>query len=220
MKKALEFLKKIKKNNNTEWMHAHKDEYLTAKKDFEFLVQEIIVRLNQWDEDMPMFEPKNCMFRFNRDIRFSDNKAPYKENFGAWFSYGGKKGNLPGYYLNLSPKEIYVAGGIWLPEAPDLKNIRRFIMDEGDELQKILNDKKFKKTFKGLNPEHQLKRPPKGFPSDHEYIDFLKFKSFTASAPLTTEDALQPNFGKVIDQHFKLLKPLNHYFKRAVQTEG
>ena len=200
-------------------MHAHKDEYLTAKKEFEFLVQELILRISEWDAGIPLYEPKHCMFRFNRDIRFTDNKAPYKENFGAWISYGGKKSNLPGYYFNLSPKEIFVAGGVWHPEAEELKNIRRYIMDEGDTLQKILSEKKFKKAFTGLNEGEKLKRPPKGFPPDHQFMDFLKFKSFTASAPLTTEDALSKNFGKKIDEHFKLLKPLNQFLKKAVSDQ-
>ncbi len=218
MKKTLEFLKKIKKNNNTEWMQAHKDEYLEAKKEFEFLVQELIVKIGTWDADIPLYEPKHCMFRFNRDIRFSDNKSPYKENFGAWISYGGKKSNLPGYYLNVSPKEIFVAGGIWHPEAEELRNVRRFIMDEGAQLKKILNEKNFKKVFGELNQNDRLTRPPKGFPADHEHIELLKFKSFTASSSFTTQEALEKNFGKLIDQKLKILKPFNQFLKKAVTT--
>ncbi|MBA2405103.1 MAG: DUF2461 domain-containing protein, partial [Bdellovibrionales bacterium] len=168
MKNTVSFLKKIAKNNNTPWMHAHKDEYLTAKKELEFLVQELITRISQWDSRLPHLEVKECVFRFNRDTRFSDNKNPYKENFGAFFAYGGKKGGLPGYYLHVSPKEIFVAGGIWMPEADKLTAIRRHIMENGDELVKIMKDKKFSKVFSGLSTENILKRPPKGFPSEHK----------------------------------------------------
>lgn len=197
-------------------MHAHKDEYLAAKKEFEFLTQELIMRMREWDDKLPFLEPKNCTFRLNRDVRFSDNKKPYKENFGTFMAYGGKKGNLPGYYLHLSPKEIFVAGGLWMPEPDTLKDIRRHIMEEGDELEKILNDKKLKKVFKALDTQYLLKRPPKGFSAENPYIELLKYKSFTMSAPLTIEDALKPGFGKKVDQMFQLLKPFNHFFANAL----
>lgn len=217
MKNSLNFLKKIKKNNNTEWMHAHKEEYLAAKKEFEFLTQELITRISDWDSRLPFFEPKNCIFRLNRDVRFSDNKNPYKENFGAFMGYGGKKSSLPGYYIHLSPKEIFVAGGVWMPEAPELLKIRRYISEHGDELEKILENKSFKKNFGGLSDESKLKRPPKGFSVDNPYIELIKFKSFVAYKPLSVSDALKPGFGKLIDKEFKLIKSLNDFLYQAIK---
>jgi uncharacterized protein (TIGR02453 family) len=216
MKLTLNFLKKIKKNNNTPWMHAHKDEYLAAKKEFEFLVQELIFRLKEWDWKLPDLEVKDCMFRFNRDTRFSDNKNPYKENFAAFFAYGGKKAGRPGYYFHVAPKEIFLAGGLWMPEPDKLTNIRRHILDHGDELKAILSDKKFKKVFAGLDADHVLKRPPKGFPTSHEHGDLLKFKSFTVSAGMNESDALKPGFGKAIDKQLQLIKPFNTFLDEAL----
>jgi uncharacterized protein (TIGR02453 family) len=218
MKKSLSFLKKIAKNNNSEWMKEHKDEYLEAKAEFEFLVQELITRINTWDSRLPYLEPKNCTFRLNRDVRFSDNKKPYKDNFGAFISYGGKKGNLPGYYLHVSPKEIFVAGGVWMPEASELLKVRRHIAHHGDELQKILSNKAFKKSFGSLEDSSSLKRPPKGFEAEQPYIEYIKLKSFVVSKPLTQQDALAPSFGKSVDKEFKLMKPLNDFFLEALQS--
>lgn len=217
MKNTLTFLRKIKKNNNTPWMHAHKDEYLTAKKEFDFLVQEIITRISVWDSKIPYLEPKHCTFRFNRDIRFSDDKRPYKENFGAWFAYGGKKGNLPGYYLHVSPKEVFVAAGVWHPESDQLLKIRRYISENGDELEKILANKTFKKHFDGLDQEHTLVRPPKGFSAENSYIEFLKLKSFTVSKVLTLADVTKPGFGKLVDNYFKLMKDYNYFLLEALK---
>ncbi|HXH31475.1 MAG TPA: DUF2461 domain-containing protein [Bacteriovoracaceae bacterium] len=217
MKNTLAFLRKIKKNNNTPWMHAHKDEYLLAKKEFEFLVQELIVRLREWDKAIPHLEVKDCVFRFNRDTRFSENKSPYKENFGAWIAYGGKKGPLPGYYLHVSAKELFVAGGVWMPEARALLSLRRHICVHGGELTKILADKKFKKVFPALDSGHLLKRPPKGFSADDPFVEFLKHKSFTVSAPLAMAEATKPAFGKLVDKHFRLLGPLNEFLLAGVK---
>lgn len=201
-------------------MHAHKDEYLSAKKEFEFLVQELILRIQEWDPKLPHLEVKNCVFRFNRDTRFSDNKKPYKENFGAYFAYGGKKGGLPGYYLNIDPKEMFLAAGVWMPEAPELLTIRRHILNHGDQLEKILAEKKFKKVFSGLDTDHVLKRPPKGFPSEHEYVEFLKFKSFTVSSPFKVEEALKPGFGKFIDKQFQPALAFNRFLLEALRKRG
>lgn len=139
-------------------MHAHKDEFLTARSEFEFLVQEVIARLSSWDDRMPLFEPKECMFRFNRDIRFSDDKRPYKENFAAYMSYDGKKGILPGYYLHISPTDVFVAGGLWHPDPDKLLIVRKAIAEKGEELNSILQDKKFKKTFGQMDTKDNLQR--------------------------------------------------------------
>ncbi|WPU64821.1 DUF2461 domain-containing protein [Peredibacter starrii] len=211
MKNAIAFLKKLKKNNKTEWMHAHKDEYLVAKKEFEFLVQEIIARISEWDSRLPFLEPKNCTFRINRDIRFSDDKRPYKTHMGAYFSYGGKKSDLPGYYLHVAPEEVFVAGGVWMPEAPSLLKLRRHIMNSGDDLEAILKDKAFKKTFGSLGMDSALTRPPKGFSADTPHIDLIKLKSFVVTKKLDVSDVMKPGFGKLVDKNFKLMKPLNDF---------
>ena len=211
MKNVITFLKKLKKNNKTEWMHAHKDEYLAAKKEFEFLVQEIIARTTEWDPRLPFLEPKHCTFRINRDIRFSDDKRPYKTNMGAFLSYGGKKSDLPGYYLHISPEEVFVAGGVWMPEAPNLLKIRRHIMNSGDELEDVLKDKTFKKTFGSLGMDSALVRPPKGFSADTPHIELIKLKSFVVTKKLDIGDVTKPGFGKLVDKNFKVMKPLNDF---------
>lgn len=217
MKKTLAFLRKIKKNNNTEWMKANKEEYLEARKEFEFLVQELIVRLSQWDDRFSYLEPKDCIFRFNRDIRFSDNKNPYKENFAAFFGIGGKKSTLPGYYFSISTKEIFAGGGLWQPEPDKLIKVRRYVAENGDELTKIIKQKSFMKTFGTLSDEDTLKRVPKGFDAEHPYADYLKLKSFIASKEFTATEAVEKNFGQKIDKALKDLKPLNDFLHEALK---
>lgn len=219
MKKSLSFLRKLSKNNNRDWMIAHKEEYLECKQEFEFFVQELIVRVTAWDKRMPFLEPKECTFRLNRDVRFTDDKRPYKENFGAFICYGGKKSNLPGYYFHLSPKEIFVAGGVWMPEPDQLLKLRRYLSENGEEFENILNNKTFKKAFGGLNTESKLKRPPKGFSAGHPYEELLKFKSFTVSKNLTQADALKKGFGKVVDKNFKLMHDMNDFLYKVLKGQ-
>lgn len=197
-------------------MKAHKDEYLEARTEFEFLIQEVIVRLSQWDDRFGQLEPKNCIFRFNRDIRFSDNKKPYKENFAAFFGIGGKKSILPGYYVSVSPKEIFAGGGLWHPEPGELQKVRRYILENGEELDQIVTSKKFKQAFGGVSDEDTLKRVPKGYDADHAFADYLKLKSFVASKDFSVKEATEKGFGLKIDKAFRELKPLNDFLHAAL----
>ncbi len=197
-------------------MHAHKNEFLEAKAEFDFLVQEIIARLSTWDEKLPMLEPKETTFRFNRDIRFSDNKKPYKENFASYISYDGKKGILPGYYLHVSPTDVFVAGGLWYPDADELNLVRRAIAENGEDFVKILNEKKFKKTFGALTTEDSLKRVPRGFSPEHQFADLLRQKSFVVKKSFPVGDVTEKGFGKKVDEAFRLMKPLNHYLRNIL----
>lgn len=199
-------------------MKANKEEYLSAKAEFEFLVQELITRIGEWDTNLPFQEPKTCIFRLNRDVRFSDNKKPYKENFGAFISYGGKKSGLPGYYIHISPKEIFVAGGVWMPESDQLSRIRKYISEHGSELHKIVNQKTFKTSFGALEDDQKLKRPPKGFDPENPFVEYLKFKSFVVSRNLSPKDAVGPGFGKLVDKSFRPMKDLNGFLLRASRS--
>lgn len=200
-------------------MYAHRPEYLIARKEFEFLVQEIITRVCEWDQKIPSHEPKHCIFRFNRDTRFSDNKKPYKENFGAFIAYGNRNAGLPGYYLHLDPQEVFVAGGVWMPEADTLARIRRHIAENGTELTTILKDKNFKKIYPNLDQDSALRRAPKGYPADHEFVEFLKLKSFTVHRPLEVGEVLRPGFGKVVNKYFKIIQPLNEFLLEGIKSK-
>ena len=107
---TLQFLRSLKKNNRKEWFDANRRKYEDAKKDVENLSTEIITRLSRADESIAHLQPKDCMFRINRDVRFSKDKSPYKTNMGVYFSKGGKKGNSGGYYFHLEPGNSFLAG--------------------------------------------------------------------------------------------------------------
>ena len=122
---TIQFLKALKKNNNREWFEKSRPVYEAAKKDYLTFVTEVLEELKQIDNSLIELEPKQCVFRINRDVRFSKNKEPYKTNFGASFSKGGKKVQCAGYYFHLEPGACFVGGGLWMPMAPDLKKVRQ-----------------------------------------------------------------------------------------------
>ena len=216
---TLKFLKDIKRNNNKEWFHAHKDRYQPARENFLEFITAVLNQLKEFDSDLTALEPARCLFRINRDIRFSKDKKPYKTNFGANPSKGGRKVYRAGYYFHLEPGMSFIAGGIWMPEAEDLAKIRQEIDYCLPEFKSIVTDKKFKSKFGELDREAELTRPPKGYEADNPAIQFLKLKSFTVTAALTDSQVMSDKIVRISLDHFKAMIPLVHFLNRAIESD-
>src|SRR5689334_499696 len=96
---TVRFLKGLKKNNNKPWFDAHRAQYEAGRIDFSNFIQLVIDVMEKKDPAIAGLTSKQCMFRINRDIRFSKDKTPYKTNFGASMKRGGRKSPFAGYYF-------------------------------------------------------------------------------------------------------------------------
>ncbi len=216
-KSTLAFLTKIKTNNNRDWFEKNKGLYITAKEDVEKSIDEIINGIRKFDKRIPAdLAAKKCVFRIYRDVRFSKDKRPYKNNLGASIGPGGKKDVSPGYYIHVQPGASFVAGGMWMPEAPNLHKIRQEIDYNLKEFQKITNDKTFKKVFGTLSTEDSLVNAPKGYAKDHPAMEVLKLKSFIVVADLKDKDVLSKDYAKKVIAICKVMQPLNTFLQRAI----
>ena len=211
----LKFLEALSQNNHKSWMDENKSWYLAVKEEFLNDVGEMLSEVSVWEPALSSFKAKDCVFRQNRDVRFSANKDPYKTNFAAYFSVGGKKSLGPGYYVHVQPGNSFLAGGIWMPESESLKKIRQEIDYSGKELDAILNEPRFKKTFSGLEGD-KLKNMPKGYEMDHPYIELLKHKSFIVSNPISDVEISSGDFKKKAIEGFRLMKPFHDFLSRAI----
>src|SRR5512133_1226489 len=130
-KTTLAFLSELARNNNREWFKANEKLYREAKGNFEAFIQDVINEIIVFDPIMKGIEVKNCVFRINRDIRFSNDKSPYKTNMGAFMVKGGKKNGdkYAGYYFHIEPGKSMLAGGAYVPPANWLAAIREKIDD-------------------------------------------------------------------------------------------
>lgn len=220
-KEALKFLNDLIANNNTEWMHANKKRYENYKKDYHNFIGSILTEMKKFDKSLEPLEVKNCTFRINRDIRFSKDKSPYKTNMGVWMSQDRTQKNAPGYYIHYEPGNCFVAGGVWCPETNELKKIRKEIEFFYDDLEGIVSNKNFKKEFGQLDRSENnvLKKAPKDFEANHPAIEFLKLKSFTTSVKINESVFTEADFSKKITAKLILLKPLNDFLKRGLETE-
>jgi uncharacterized protein (TIGR02453 family) len=211
----LSFLTSLEQNNNREWFEKNKKLYLIAKNSFDDFVMQLIQTAKSIDPEIGFLEPKNCTFRIYRDIRFSKEKTPFKTNFGAYISKGGKNSEFAGYYFHLEPSESFVAGGKYMPQGPMLKAIREAIFYEPETFRAILENPSFKKHFSGIMGD-TLKTAPQGYPKDHPDIDLLKYKGYAVFKPLTSEMLNSPDLLDEIRLSWIELKTLNDFLNRAM----
>ena len=215
---TLKFLKDLKKNNSKEWFEKNRKQYESAKQNFNELTQEIILSFGKIDSTIAHLEPKKCVFRINRDVRFSKDKSPYKTNMGLFLSKSGKNATHAGYYFHLEPGECFIGGGLYMPMPDILAKVRQEIDYNWREFNKIITNKKFISNFKELDKskEFTLTRPPKGYDVNNPAIEFIKMKTWIAGKKINDEELLDKKIVKNMVGSFEALKPTIDFFNRAI----
>ena len=217
------FMRELAANNDREWVAAHKARYeadvlepsLAFIEDFGYRLREI----------SPNFvaDPRRTggsLFRIYRDVRFSHDKRPYKDHFGAYVAEGGRKSILPGYYLHLAANNnSFLAGGLWMPPADYLKAVRQEIDYNLDGLERIIQAPDFKNRLGSIQGE-QLKTTPKGYEKDNPAIEYLRFKSWNATMPLPDKVVLSKDFMHALLDGFKAVKPFNDFLTTPLRDIG
>lgn len=215
-----DFLKHLKANNQKAWFEEHKAEYQKAKEDFEHFVATLITQLSSIDAAYGLLRPKDCVFRIYRDIRFSNNKTPYKTHWAAGISKGGKRVHIPGFYLHIEAKgNSFFGGGIWHPDSHMLAKIRQEIDYNFEEFSGILNNIKKSGLFEPMSDEESLVRRPKGYTEDNPAIDFLKMRNFILSASLPATLIHQEKFAATLLKMAQTLQPFLNFIERALSEE-
>jgi uncharacterized protein (TIGR02453 family) len=213
---TIQFLTTLKKHNSKEWFDENRQRYSEAKDNYLDFVGDVLGRMKKIDHSLIDLEPKQCVFRINRDVRFSKNKDPYKTNMGASFSKGGKKVQCAGYYFHLEPGESFIGGGFWMPMAPELNKIRQEIDYNFEAFSKIINKKKFKASFGSLNESEKLTRPPKGYEAENPAIELLKLKSFVVMTAVGDNELTGKELANKVVDHFETMMPLVDFLNRAI----
>ncbi|KAK9459108.1 uncharacterized protein V1516DRAFT_655984 [Lipomyces oligophaga] len=221
---TLEFLRELKQNNDREWFWDNEKEYRQAKKDFDDFVEVLAERVVDLDETVPPLPVKDLVFRVHRDVRFSNDKTPYKPYFSAAFSRTGRQGHYAHYYFHLEPGEIRMIGGMW--HLSDCNNdglaaMRRMIDRGAKRLKSILQEQTLRKyffrdqshtpleQFLAMNQGDALKKGPKGYSKDHKDLKLLCLRSFTISTRLS-DDNFKPG-EKPVDKLAKLIAALRPF---------
>ncbi len=210
---AIQFLADLTANNDRAWFQPRKADYeRLLKEPLEALVIELGERFTA--RGLPLeADPKRSLFRIYRDTRFSKDKSPYKTHLGATFPWTGggavdERAHGNGGYFNFQPGEMYVGGGMWMPEKARLDAFRRMVVNEPDRVRAALEDPRFVAAFGTVTAHEELKRVPAGLPADHPMADLLRMKDVVFGHRLDDEQVLSPELPDVLADAFEAGLPV------------
>jgi len=212
IKDVVGFLSQLKQNNNRQWFLEHKPEYQQSKDWLDNLLIRIIEKAAKFDPGLKFLTPSDCTYRQNRDVRFSNDKSPYKTHFAAVLKQGGKKnGETPSYYFQIdSQGKLFVGGGWYIMDSKELFKLRSNILKEPQKFLKTIQTSNFKKAFKELSGE-KLTGSPRGFSKDDPNIELLKYKHYIAFRETDISKFSETELEDYILESFEALVPLVQY---------
>lgn len=212
---SLEFLAGLAENNDRDYMRLRTKEWQAVKKDFIDFCGLVMTELNQIDPTIKVEQAKDAMYRQHRDLRFSNDKRPYKTYLSGSFSTEGRKFVRAGYYISIEPgNKSMVAAGVWQPDKDKLQSMRDNIIRHGDLFREAISTDAIKDIFDGksgveiLEKGDMLKVAPKGISKDHPEIELLRFKSFAVRKNFTDEEVVSAGFLDKTMDVFEALVPL------------
>ena len=209
------FLKELAANNNREWFKQHQAQYEAVNREVEQLMTVLVARISFFEPEVMHLEAKDCMYRIYRDLRFTQDKTPYKTHIGGFVNAKGKKSLHCGYYVHLEPGHCMVAGGGWCPRPDMLKGIRQSICDNLEEFQEIVTAPSFTKHFSTIGME-KLKTAPKGFPKDFPCMDYLRPKDYVIWKDVPDSFFSEPDFIDRTLEIFQAMKPYHDFLNYTI----
>ncbi|TFG75641.1 MAG: DUF2461 domain-containing protein [Flavobacteriales bacterium] len=208
---VFDFLMDLEKNNNREWFAQHKKQFKEVENQTKKVFTAIAEKMKAHDEIERL-----KFFRIYRDVRFSNDKTPYKINFSSSMTRAGSH-RRGGYYMHIQPKGSFMAAGFWEPSKEDLFRIRKEWEQDADELRHIIGNKAFKATWGDLVGD-AVKTAPKGFDKNHPNIDLIKRKQFIFVKNFTDREVLAKRFPEQVNQGFKTIRPYFDLMSNVLTT--
>jgi uncharacterized protein (TIGR02453 family) len=213
---TLDFIQDLQQNNQRDWFQENKARYEAAKNDFLEFTQNVIDGAAKFEPALEGQLAKETMFRIYRDVRFSNNKSPYKDHLCAYLAEGGRKTINPGYYLHINPNnQSFMACGLWMPPPAELKAVRQEIDYNFDELKSIVEKPEFRKNYPEVQGE-KLKTNPKGYDAENPAIELLRHKSWSVSQKLPDELLLSDKLYDTVIDLMKTAKPFIDFMIRPL----
>jgi uncharacterized protein (TIGR02453 family) len=206
----------LKRHNNREWFQEHKSIYeLHVKEPMSTLIEALAADFQRFAPEM-VATAKVSAYRIHRDTRFSKDKSPYKTHVAAVFPRSGLgKHDGAGFYLHIAPSEVFIGGGLYMPEPEDLRRVRQRIADAPDAFLRIIGSRPFKKLFGGVTGD-QLSRVPRGFSPDHPAAEYLRYRNFLAARSFPADIAVRPRFYKLVVETFKGMVPFVRFLNEPI----
>ena len=226
-KDILVFFSELAANNHREWFMDNKKRYDAIREEFIELTAQVIDELSPLDPTIGNPDPRKCLYRINRDLRFTPDKRPYKTHISFFLSsYGIKRSGEAGYYLQIGEEEYGLkgngglGGGIFMPDKEKLAAIRQEIFYNTDEFLAIINNKEYRHFFGDtFLTMKKLTRAPKGYPNDWPHADMLKYNDYCSAHTIPAEVITSPTLKDYTLRAFRATLPLNQFILRATATD-
>jgi uncharacterized protein (TIGR02453 family) len=216
---TLDYLSGLKACNTREWFEAHRREYESASADFFDTVAHLISSIASFDEEIAEArpDPKSCIMRIYRDVRFSKDKTPYKTGFFAYICKGGKKSPFAGYYLHCEPGGSFIGGGLYMPEPAILAMVRQAIDSRYEEWHSIVTNQEMIAQFqRGVLPSGETKRPPKGYDASNPALHYLRFKGYYTQRFFSDGQLLDEGFVETVADSCRTVRPMVAFLNEAI----
>lgn len=217
---TLLFLRGLKARNTREWFEEHRPEFRDAYGEVIGLTAEMLREVCAFDPAVAAsgLDPKNCIMRIYRDVRFSKDKSPYKTNFFVFVNRGGRRSPFGGYYVHIGPEgESFAGGGVYMPEPAVLELLREEIGGHFSEWRSIISHEAFSREFpEGVLPSGLLKRPPKGYDADDPAIDYLRYKGYYTQRFFSDAEVTSPGFAPRLVALYRTVKPMVDFLNRPL----
>ena len=218
---TLNFLKELKINNSKEWLVENRKIYENAKNDILNLTSALLTFVSDNDKTISnaFLDPKKCITRLNRDLRFAKDKTPYKTDYYIVLNKNGKNSSSAFYYLHIEPGNCFVGGGVYNPQPIELKKIRTEINFFFEEWNEIIANSIFKKTFPtGIHNSGVVTKIPKEFNEPNPAAEYLKMKGFFTMEKITDEEIISNDTFEKVKLCFNATKPLVDFLNRAIEN--
>jgi len=219
---ALRFLRQLKKHNEKPWFEAHREDYeAEVRGPMRALIDDMDVHFARFAPEIGA-DPKRSMFRIHRDIRFSNDKSPYKTHAACWFHHRDATRRVgseategsAGFYFHLEPGRSMIGAGVWMPPRPQLHRLRAAIDDNPQSFDRVVRG--LPRRFGGLDDESVLKRMPRGYAEDHPAATWLRYQSFTTGRALTDAQVTGSRLATLLADEFEAMLPLVRWLNQAL----
>lgn len=220
---SLRFLRQLARNNRKEWFEANRERYdRSLRAPMRALVEELDARLALVVPEI-VGDPRRSLFRIYRDVRFSPDKRPYKTNAALWFFHrdagrqvGTQGSGGAGFYFHLEPRRCFLGGGLWMPAAPQLRQVRDALAEDPEGFEAIVLDPAFRRRFGSLDEESMLTRLPRGYAPGHPAERWLRYRSFTAGRGLPDAQVTESGLPDRLLRDYERLAPFIRWLNAAL----
>ena len=214
----LQFFIDLAPNNHKEWFDQNRKRYENSVKEpFKKFVQHVIDELAKKDKAFKDLEAKDCIFRINRDIRFSADKTPYKMMVSAVIAPEGKKSKaVNGIYFEFGPEHVRVYGGIYEIDKEDLQIVREGIASNVTKFQKAYQNPVFKDVYGEILGDKN-KVLPKELKEIAEQEPLIYNKQWYFYTQFEPEIVLSDNLDKILLDCYDAGRPVENFFNELIK---